>query len=337
MGETAASEPRTIVDVGIPTLGRPELVREAVESVCAQTLTAWRLAISENGPAGSETEAALGPYLEDPRITYSATGSVVSGQENWTRLIRRGDAPYVALLHDDDLWDPAFLERRVEFLERHPQCGFVFSGNREIDADGAVLRETRLVLPEGAYAPETFFPILYEHNVIGPPSILVRRDAYEAVGAYFDAEFNPYWDYEMWLRLAARFAAGYLNVRDCSYRMHDVRLTFTVRRYGASYLQAIDRADALLTESTEIVVPANRRRRRRARALLTTALDCFEAGERRSGAQHLRQAVRLHPRVVLDVRFPAGLAALIGGRPVAGALQRARYHVQHRGIRLHRR
>ena len=277
------------------------------------------------------------PYLADPRIRYVATGEEIGGAENWTRLIQVGDAPYVALLHDDDLWDPTFLSRRVAFLEENPACAFVFSGNKEIDNAGVVVRETEFVLPEGVYSPETLFPILYEHNVIGPPSILVRRDAYEAVGAYFDSEFFPYWDYEMWLRLASRFPAGYLTVRDCSYRMHDVRMTFTVRHFGAAYLQTLDRADELLGEFPNIAVSPRLRRRRRAQALLTTALDCFEAGERHSGALRLRQAVRLYPRIVLDLRFPTGLVALVGGRRVSGALGRARYEVHHRGIRLHRR
>ncbi len=337
MSEASTSDGRVLVDVGIPTRERPDFVRLAIDSVLAQELTSWRLVVSENGVGGGATEAAVAPYLEDPRIRYVATGGELGGAENWTRLIQTGDAPYVALLHDDDLWDPTFLGRRVAFMEQNLSCAFVFSGNKEIDGAGAVVRETEFVLPEGTYQPEALFPILYEHNVIGPPSILVRRDAYEAVGAYFDSEFFPYWDYEMWLRLAARFPAGYLTVRDCSYRMHDVRMTFTVRRFGDAYLQAIDRADALLEESPQLVVPSSTRRRRRARALLTTALDCFEAGERHSGARRLRQAVRLYPRIVLDVRFPTGLAALVGGRRVSGALRRARYHVHHRGIRLHRR
>ena len=250
MSEASTSDGRVLVDVGIPTRERPDLVRLAIDSVLAQDLAAWRLVVSENGVGGGATEAAVAPYLKDPRIRYVATGGELGGAENWTRLIQAGDAPYVALLHDDDLWDPTFLGRRVAFLEQNPSCAFVFSGNREIDATGAVVRETEFVLPEGAYPPEVLFPILYEHNVIGPPSILVRRDAYEAVGAYFDSEFFPYWDYEMWLRLAARFPAGYLTVRDCSYRMHDVRMTFTVRRFGDAYLQAIDRADALLERVT---------------------------------------------------------------------------------------
>jgi glycosyltransferase involved in cell wall biosynthesis len=328
---------RPVVDVGIPTRERPDLVRQAIDSVLAQTLTGWRLVVSENGPGGGVTEAAVAPYLADPRISYVVTGADVGGAENWTRLIQGGDAPYVALLHDDDLWDPTFLERRVAFLERHPDCGFVFSGNKEIDANGEVIGESTFVLPEGSYPPESMFPLLYEHNVIAVPSILVRRAAYEAVGPYFDAAFFPFWDYEMWLRIAARFPGGCLAVRDCSYRMHDVRMTFTVRHFGQGYLQAIDRADQLLADFPQIRVEPRLRRRRRAQALLTTALDALESGDRHAGRRRLREAVRLYPRIAADVRFSTAMLALVAGRAGTRALARARFFVHHREIRLHRR
>jgi glycosyltransferase involved in cell wall biosynthesis len=337
MSDSAVTEPSPLVDVGIPTRDRPELVRLAIESVLAQTLTNWRLVVSENGPGLEETAATVRPYLTDERITHVITRADIGGAENWTRLIEEGGAPYVALLHDDDLWDPPFLERRVAFLDEHPECGFVFSGNREIDADGSTIRLAEFVLPEGTYSPEQLFPILYEHNVIGPPSIMVRRSAYEAVGPYFDPSFFPYWDYEMWLRLAAKFHAGYLSVRDCSYRMHDVKMTFTVRHFGEAYLQTIDRSDELLLEYPNLRVEPRIRHRRRAAALLTSALDSFEANERSAAIARLREAVRLYPRIVLDPRFGASLIVFVTGRRGARSLARARYFVHHQGIRLHRR
>ena len=335
---TAQSERRPIVDVGIPTRERPELVRLAIDSVLAQTYTDWRLVISENGLGGGATEEAVEPYLSDPRITYVVTGSTeLGGAENWTRLLQHGDGPYVAILHDDDLWDPDFLDRRVEFLESHPECGFVFSGNKEIDLSGNVVGETEYVLPEGVHPPQETFPLLYEHNVMGQPSILVRRSAYQEVGAYFDSDYFPFWDYEMCMRLAARFPGGYLTVRDNSYRLHDVRMTFTVQHFGEAYLQMIDRADEMLAALPDVDVPLRLRRRRRAQALLTTALDVLESGDRRAGWRSLKAGVRCYPRIVFDVRFVTGLAALVAGRRGSQALKRARYAIHHAGIRLHRR
>lgn len=326
-----------LVDVGIPAHGRPEYAREALESVLAQTLTRWRAVVSENSDDHNVVRAALGPCLADPRVDFVERPSTVSGPENWTGLIQRGSAPYVALLHDDDLWDREFLERRVVFLQQHPECAFVFSGAKQVDGSSRVIRLAPFVLEEGVYEPLRFVPVLYNHNVIGPPTILVRRSAYEAVGPRFEPTIAfPFYDYEMWLRLAVRFPIGYLRVRDCAVRIHDIRETFTLRRYGGSYLEILDYADELIArELPDLELPSRLRRRRRARAHLTRALDDVEDGKRRRAVTHLLRAVRIHPASLFDVRFVGGLGAVALGRAGSRVLEKARRSVRRRGLSLH--
>ena len=52
----------------MPAYKRPQFIAEAIESVLAQTHTDWRLLVSENGPGGGEVEAAVRPYMSDPRV-----------------------------------------------------------------------------------------------------------------------------------------------------------------------------------------------------------------------------------------------------------------------------
>ena len=174
------------VDIGLPTRGEAPYIAESIDSILAQTHSAWHLLISENGPEGSELGERIRPYLADERIEYSPTGRDLGAAKNHTRLIQYGSAPYVAILHDDDRWDPEFLERRVEFLESHPDCGFVFSANREMDERSSETGRSRQVLAEGVHPPEELVPLLLRHNLIGMPTVLVRRSAYEAVGPAFD-------------------------------------------------------------------------------------------------------------------------------------------------------
>ena len=103
---------------------------------------------------------------------------------------------------------------------------FVFSANREIDERSSETGRSRQVLAEGVHPPEQLVPLLLRHNLIGMPTVLVRRSAYEAVGPAFDEE-TLYFDYQMWLRLALRFPVGYLAVWDASYRVHDRQVTMT--------------------------------------------------------------------------------------------------------------
>src|SRR4051794_6490502 len=193
----------------MPTYRRPRYLPFAVESVIAQSFQDWRLTISEDGPG--EAEEVIAPYLSDPRIRYVTSGTErLGGGGNHTKLLSLATAEYVTFLHDDDLWDPQMLARRVEFMEAHPTCGYVFSGNTQIDEEGRELGRSRLVLPEGLYEPEEFAPILLRESVVGGVhTTLTRRTAFETVGPYFESRFNFY-DWEMWLRLAVRFPVGYI-------------------------------------------------------------------------------------------------------------------------------
>ena len=318
----------------MPARGVAPYIGEAIDSVVAQTWRDWTLLISENGAPGGKLAEQLEPYLSDPRIRYRSTGADLSAATNHTRLIADGDAPYVAILHDDDRWHPGFLERRVDFLERRPECGFVFSGNHEIDSRSQRTRSSELVLAEGVYDPKTFVPILVRRNVIGFPSVAVRRSAYEAVGPEFDEETIAF-DFEMWLRLALRFPVGYLAVRDADYRVHDSQVTMTAGRRGEQRLRSLARAEALLAQAPEIEVDRRWLRRRKAGAHLSAALDDLQEGDRRAARRHVRQALETYPAVAVDSRMPAVLAGLALGRRAAPALARLRHLVLRRQLRVH--
>jgi hypothetical protein len=318
----------------MPTRSVAPFIDEAIDSVFGQTYENWTLLISENGAPGGELERRLAPYLDDPRVRYQAVGADLSAAMNHTRLIGVGDAPYVGVLHDDDRWQPEFIERRVAFLEQHPECGFVFSGNDEFDADSRPTGSSDFVLAEGVYPPREILPLLVRRNVIGMPTLLVRRSAYEAIGAAFDEE-TVFFDYLMWLRLAARFPVGYLAVRDAVYRVHDTQITMTPTRRGVQQLRLFEQIEELLASVPEIEVDRRWLRRRVAGAHLSAALDDVQEAKRSAAAAHLRDALKTYPAVAVDPRTPAVLLGLGLGRRGRHALERARWQVLRRRLRLH--
>lgn len=328
------SEQRAQADVRIPTRSVAPYIREAIECVLAQTRQDWTLLISENGAPGGKLEQELQHYLSDPRISYQAIGADLSAATNHTRLIASGNAPYVGILHDDDRWDPAFLERRIEFLDRHPECGFVFSGNYEIDSTSQRTAKSKLMLAEGVYQPRELVPLLIRRNVIGMPTLLVRREAYDAVGPAFDEE-TVFFDYEMWLRLALKFPAGYLPVRDADYRIHDSQITMTSTRRGEQQVRLFQQIDGMLASAPEIPVDRRWLRRRIAGAHLSAALDDLEVGNREPARRHVRQALKTYPPSAIDPRTPTALAAFALGRHGRNALRRLRYTVLRRHLRVH--
>jgi glycosyltransferase involved in cell wall biosynthesis len=307
--------PAPLVDVGIPTYRRPDYLREVIESVLSQTFDRWRLLISEDGSGSGAVAETVEPYLGDSRIRYATAGERLGPPGNKNILLRAGSAPYVALLDDDDRWHPSVLERRVSFLEDHAECGFVFSAVNEIDEAGRPLRKTGFFGAEGVVEGKDFAPRLLQGYFVRPATVLVRRSAYRAVGEAFDVDFPYIYDAEMWLRLAVHFPVGYLADCDADHRIHHAQDSFGVRA-SEQYLRFLDRAEAVVDRQPWAAQWSEQERNRtRSYWLLSATLDALEQGDRRAASAHLRRALRLHPRSIVDGRAAAALVGLsLGGR-----------------------
>jgi glycosyltransferase involved in cell wall biosynthesis len=293
---SSAADDGVLVDIGIPTYGRPNYLAEAIESVRRQTVSSWRLTISENG-AGSDYVAGIVEPHVSPRISYVKTGSNLGAARNATGLIQTGSAPFVAVLNDDDRWDPDFLEQRIAFLEANPTCALVFSRCDFIDGTGSVLYRYEIDLPEGLQNEAAFLRTLYSRCVICMPTVVVRRSAYDEIGPFFK-ESVLFYDHEMWLRLAARFPVGFLSACDAQYRVHQSQTTQQrVRLHvGEHKLEVLDEAEKVLPPD----FPQRERRRARFVALTRAGLDAFGRGEWRQGMAWLTQAFRAHPAAPFD-------------------------------------
>jgi glycosyltransferase involved in cell wall biosynthesis len=286
-----------LVDVGIPTYGRPRFLAEAIESVVRQTHTSWTLTISENGPRSDYVSRIVEPYVLDARVRHVATGKDLGAARNHTSLIEAGSAPYVAILNDDDRWRPEFLEVRVACLEEHRQCALAFSTCDFIDENGRELFRYELGIDTGVQDQREFLRTLYDRCLICMPTVLVARWAYEAVGPRFD-DSVLFYDHEMWLRLAARFPVAVLPTCDAEYRVHGSQVTQrSVRLHvGERKLEVLDAVDKALPPD----FPALDRRRARFVALTRGGFDAFGRGESREGLHWLTRAVRAHPGGVVD-------------------------------------
>jgi glycosyltransferase involved in cell wall biosynthesis len=336
-----SSSPRRIaadpgfVDVGIPARGRAAYLRDAIESVLAQTLSTWRLTICEDGAGDGEVARTAAAYLGDPRVRFRSTGRPVGAAPTMNMLLRAGGGRFVAMLHDDDAWDPTFLERRVEFLERNPLCGAVFSPNLEMDGTGRVTGQAAPRMAEGVHESLQFVPSLLLRNPIVPAAALIRRAALENVGGALDERFERIYDYELWVRLALNFPIGYLHAYDVRYRVHPQQSRRSSGR-GSEELRLLDHFDQLVGDRIELQLTARQRARKRSGFTLSAALDEVALGRRRAALALLSEALVGHKPSVVDVRAAGTFLGLAIGPRAFSALRaslRQRDAVLHRSQR----
>ena len=107
------------VSVCMPMARQAHEVERAVRCVLAQDLEDFELLIGdETGAAGS-----LVASLDDPRVRYRHNPARLGFAANHMALLDGARGRYMAVLHDDDWWDPAYLSRLVSVLDRHPDVG----------------------------------------------------------------------------------------------------------------------------------------------------------------------------------------------------------------------
>lgn len=202
----------------------------AIESVLAQTMPDLELLVVDDGSTDA-TPDAVRPYLADPRVRYFR-------QENRGQAaaknhgIARSTGDFVAFLDADDVWLPRKLERQLPLFDA-PRVGVVHSQREVIDARGKIRPTPRRKLPHGDVLNQ-----LFVDNFVCFSSAVVRRTCFEARGV-FDERFRVGIDYELWLRMAAKFL----------FRHVDEPLTL----YRTGHGQLSDRKDERLATAFSIM------------------------------------------------------------------------------------
>jgi len=126
------------VCVGVPTWNRPVWVREAVESVLAQTFTDFRVVVSDNAsePDVRADVARWVRELGDPRVEFHQQ-EVNEGEYGQGRfLIAACREPYFTMLHDDDRMEPTHLADAHRRLSSEPDLLCFFANSYIFDENG---------------------------------------------------------------------------------------------------------------------------------------------------------------------------------------------------------
>ena len=225
----------TRITVAIPTYRRDVYLKEALESVLAQTATGFEIFVSDN--ANSATTRALVQSYGDSRVTYAPLPENVGLHRNLTRCLRLGSAPYVAVLLDDDTMYPTNLEAKLALLEEYPTAGLVHSAFDFIDQAGKVTREK--ITWTGDSHPARFeagrqfiLRTLALGNRICASSVLIRRAA--VAKFHHDERDLSFSDLGIWLRMAILWDVAFINEPLIGVRIHAESASRSVGLYELS-------------------------------------------------------------------------------------------------------
>ncbi len=109
---------KPLVSIGVPTWNRYELLQLCLNSVLSQTYTNFECIIMDNCSI-DQTHQVCQQYLErDNRFRYYRQSTFVTSFANFNDCFLKSRGKYFCWLGDDDVWEPDFLLRCVEALEK---------------------------------------------------------------------------------------------------------------------------------------------------------------------------------------------------------------------------
>jgi len=198
-------------------------LREAIDSVLAQTCKDWELIVWDD--CSTDDSAAIVTDYRDARVHYYLSPEDAPLGKARREAIRQARAEWIAFLDQDDIWLPGKLEKQLALAA--DDTGLIYGrtvrfypSGRERDYDQA--HEYKL-LPEG----DIFTQLFTKSCFVAMSSAMFRRSAIEATGGIPD-EVRVIPDYYLYVAVARKYGARAVQEVVCRYRTHSGSMSHVV-------------------------------------------------------------------------------------------------------------
>ena len=284
-----------LVSVVIATYNRPAYLQGAIASVVNGNYRNVEIIVADD--LGSDLNRDVAERFSDQRMVYHRNATNLGMAANHIHAFRDlVSGEFVAILNDDDEWEPAFLSQLVPHLLNDPDVVLAFSDHYIIDEQSRIdpaatetntRRWRRDVLSPGLHRP--FWRCLLEMSIPVAQASVIRRDAID--WRDFPAETGT--AYDQWLGyLACRSgkACYYLPERLTRYRSHAGSSTAAVSDEASLGLILMY---ARLMATPELAGLRSEIVARCAAVHISYGLHLMQKGCAREARKHLRDAMAL--------------------------------------------
>jgi glycosyltransferase involved in cell wall biosynthesis len=222
--------PEPLVSVKMITYNHAPYIAQAIEGVLQQkTNFPFELVIGEDCSTDGTTEIVFEYQKKYPKTIRVITSEQNVGmKENGYRTLKACRGKYIAFCEGDDYWHhPEKLQKQVDFIEGHPECGLVFT-----DCDVYNVSSNKLIRNRNYKKGFQLLRNLTIEDIIGDwemirytCSAMGRKDLMEHV-----IENDPYLhqnnnflmgDLQLWAEIALISGVSYIPESLATYRILD--------------------------------------------------------------------------------------------------------------------
>jgi glycosyltransferase involved in cell wall biosynthesis len=235
-----------LVSVVMNCYNGQKYVREAIDSVLAQTYQNWELVFWDNHSTDRSAEIFKG--YSDSRFRYFLAPHHTVLYAARDLAIQQIRGQFIAFLDIDDWWTPDKLSLQIPLFD-DLEVGLVYGNYCRFNQNKRVATvQYRQKLPVGWIRDA-----ILQNYVIGMLTMVVRKSALDDLGKAFDPRFQVIGDFEFAVRMAKRYKIGCVQRPVAYYRWHDSNMSTTERDRSISELELWMTEAELPAESLKFV------------------------------------------------------------------------------------
>lgn len=206
------------VSVIIPTHNRPQLLKQALNSVFSQEKAPYEIIVIDDASLVQATSVLqFLEYKHQKRIRVhrfeSPQGANIA--RNYGASLAGGDI--LMFLDDDDTWEPSKIKDQLYVFSQNPEVGLVYSGRlivNNVDREKILYK----IFPK---REGLLYPNILSCNFIGTTSsVALRKKLFEEVGG-FDEQLPACQDYDLWIRCCEKTLVKHDNSCNVRYTIAD--------------------------------------------------------------------------------------------------------------------
>lgn len=204
------------VSVLMNCLNGEKYVKQAIDSVYAQTYTDWEIIFIDNASTDNTAHIA---NSYDSRLKYYRNEHTLPLYHARNIGLQYVTGDFLAFLDVDDTWVPDKLTRQLTVMQTYPHVYLTCAGFFRQEKVGEL---TKHVLRKSMFLSFHYALDRYPINIA---TVLIRLDQYSKPLVKFESSLNLTGDYELFMKLIYRFSAYYLAEGLATYRLHEKNLS----------------------------------------------------------------------------------------------------------------
>ena len=233
---------KPLVSIIMNCYNSDQYLKDAIESVYAQTYTHWEIIFWDNGST-DESNMIANSYNNKLKYFYTKKTTLLGMARKLATEQAKGK--YLAFLDCDDLWCKDKLKKQIKiFEESEEELGIVYGGCEIIYEDGRpnTIFQKNQALPEGRV-----FNIFAKNDFIPFVSAVVNKKFFFNCGG-FPVHLKHSTDYWVFSRLTHDYPVAALQEVCCKYRVHSNNLSSSTALRITGLLESIESLSLFLPE-----------------------------------------------------------------------------------------